>query len=219
MGGVRVRPSRPKRLIVLGVIAGLLSVPTIASAGGGPQPVVFKDNQFVPATSQETTAPQSTFIWDRQAGSVGSHNIRQDVNLFRSGDPSASFDHYTRRPSAGTFHYYCENHGSPTSGMQGKLRVTPVVGRGFTDSTFSVLWASADTNTGTAFDVRFRVAGGQWQDWRNDTTKFSGHFGHNGNPTTVVPATQYDFKARSEKASNPQKRSDWSPPYEIVATS
>jgi plastocyanin len=217
--GVRVRPSCPTRLILLGVLAALLAVPTFASAGGGPQPVVFKDNQFVPAISPETTAPQSTINWNREAGSVGSHNIRQDDKLFRSGNPSASFSSYSRRPSAGTFHYYCENHGSPTSGMQGKLRVTPVVGRGFPDSTFKVLWASADTNTGSAFDVRFRVPGGEWRNWRNDTTKFSGHFGRNDRPVAVVPGAEYDFQVRSEKASNPAKRSNWSPPYEIFSPS
>jgi plastocyanin len=138
-------------------------------------------------------------VWDWQ--SSRRHNVRQDKQLFRSGDPTTDDSTtFTRRFSAGIFHYYCEVHGSPTGGMDGVVRVRPVTSDGPAGLPFTVEWATAGSNTGGAFDVQYRVGSGDWIDWKTDTIESSDVFGEADDPVAVESGVTYRFRARSQKS-------------------
>lgn len=190
----------------------LLALPALAHAvDGGPTQISINDDFFDPdrATRDFETGP--SFHWSRSIGSTNQHNVRQDDKLFLSGNPTTGPIELSVNGSAGSFHYYCEVHGSPSGGMDGVVRVRPGLDQAPDGRPFTVIWADVNTNTGGAFDVRFRVGSGDWRTWKNDTEKFQAVFGRNGKPIRVRPDKVYKFQARSEKASNHSKHSDWSP--------
>lgn len=198
-----------KRLALLGMLVAIGMLHTEAVAGG--QTVSVQNNLFAPdeATLAE---PGLAIDWDWVGGGFP-HNVRQDDLLFRSGpttsSPAASFQ---RVFSAGTFHYYCENHGFPTGGMDGVIRVRPIIGDAPVGLPFTVRWATSTTNTGGVFDVRYRVNDGPWRTWRTDTTRVASRFGVNDMPIRVRPGRTYRFRARSQvDAGSPTAVSGWSP--------
>ena len=208
---------RRRRYGLMAALAVLFIVPPLALAGSPPTEIQVGDNFFNPDSPPARSFVSGTgFHWSRAAGSTGQHNIRQDGKLFRSGNPTNGTIDYGITASAGTFHYYCEFHGSPSGGMDGVVKATPS-NLGFTASSFTVQWANSSTNTGNQFDVRFRVNDGKWRIWKNNTAKFQGEFGKNGKPVTVVPGSgkTYDIEARSEKAGT-SRRSGWSPKLTVV---
>jgi hypothetical protein len=145
------------------------------------------------------------------------HNVREDSLLFYSGgleaDRAVPFE---RHFSAGTFHYYCEEHGSPAGGMAGLIRVDLLYADAPTGRPFTVRWASHVTQTGSVFDVRFRVDGGRWRTWKADVQTFKGTFGRDGKPVQVRPGHAYDVQARSQKTASADDRvSRWSPILEV----
>jgi plastocyanin len=204
------------RRLTLAVLGALLVLPAVAS--GGVTPVItIKDDVFDPTVPTKGTGGFTNYHWQRDPLATDEHNVRQDDKLFRSGDPTTNpaFS-YTVAVSAGTFPYYCEIHGGPNGeGMHGKIKVRPGISN-VTPNSFDVAWAAPLTETGNAFDVRYRVNGGNWKTWKNDTSKRGGTFGENNNPVDVKPGKTYDIEARSEKANKPKKRSDWSPAASIV---
>jgi plastocyanin len=205
-----MRPSRRKRLVLLGAIAGLLVAP-VAFAGTAPTEIKVgapAQNVFVPANPPAKDVAQgATFHWSRGAGNALPHNVAQDDGLFSSGSPTSGPINFSRRASAGTFPYHCDFH----FGMTGTIRARPSL-TGTSIPTIILQWARSDTNTGKAFDVHYRVAGGDWKKWRNDTEKLQGTFGRNDKPIHVETGETYSFRARSEKSvSQPGKRSGWSP--------
>jgi plastocyanin len=146
------------------------------------------------------------------------HNVREDSRLFYSGgvqtDRPTPFE---RHFSAGTFHYYCEEHGSPAGGMAGLVRVDLLHADAPAGRPFTVRWAGHLTQTGSAFDVRFRVDDGRWRNWKTDIKAFKGTFGRDGRPVRVRPGRDYDFQARSQKSiSAGNRRSGWSPILEVL---
>jgi hypothetical protein len=94
--------------------------------------------------------------------------------------------------------------------MDGTVKVRPAIFNK-TVSTFGVRWSPGTNDTGNAFDVRYRVDGGTWKVWKNDVAAAQAIFGANAKPVPVRRGHTYDVQARSEKASDPSKRSDWSP--------
>jgi plastocyanin len=146
--------------------------------------------------------------WAR-AGTGDLHNVREDNLIFRSGDPTDGRIDYSRSFSAGSFHYYCEVHGSASGGMDGVVKVKPKVSAAPEGNPFTVAWANDGTNTGSAFDVQFKVGSGDWRSWKTNTSSASGVFGNNGNPVRVDAGTKYSFRARSQKTDGDE--SGWSP--------
>lgn len=151
----------------------------------------------------------STVRWTRQTGSLNQHNVRQTKRLFRSGDPTLGAIDYTVVFSAGTFPYYCEIHR--LFGMSGVIRVPVRLAATPAGRPFTVRWATKASNSGSIYDVQFRVAGGAWRTWRSDVEALKGVFGKNGRPVTLKKGTKYSFRARSQHSVNARRVSRWSP--------
>jgi plastocyanin len=204
---------RSRRALLLGVIGTLLAVP-VAFAGSTTTLItvgVGDTNTFTPDDVTKSLNSGTAFEWKRAPGALKKHNVYQDDKLFSSGSPTASpsFD-YTRIASAGSFHYFCQVH----SQMTGFIRATPGAFN-VTSTTFDVDWATPSTNTGKAFDVRYRINDGKWKTWKNDTTKLQATFG-NGKPANFTAGKKYEIQARSEKSkAKPKQRSGWSPSAQV----
>ena len=185
----------------------LVSLAFPAPAGAAAKEVSVCDRYFSP--DQTTIAVGQVVRWT-SAGSSEPHNVRQDWSLFRSGDPVLEID-YSVRFSAGTFHYFCEIHGGRSAGMDGKVFVPVKVAEGPTGPSFSVVWATGETRSGSRFDVQYRVGSGDWLTWHRDTRAVKGTFGDGGSPEVVVPGTSYRFRTRSQKGTTAKAVSGWSP--------
>jgi plastocyanin len=206
-----------RRALKLTVVVAALVLPAVAFGRAATQ-VQVKDNAFSPnAPPLRAFQHGASFHWQRAPSSVGFHNVRQDDKLFRSGNPTTGAINLTVNASAGSYHYYCEIHGSPTGGMSGVVKVRPTFNAAPTGTPFTVIWADSATNTGKAFDVRYRVgASGAWKIWRNDTSQFQSVFGLNNQPVAVVAGKTYQFQVASEQAGDHSKRSDWSPTLSVT---
>lgn len=141
-------------------------------------------------------------------GTNDPHNVREDSKIFRSGAATRSPISYKRVFSAGTFHYFCEKHGFKGGGMDGLVRVPVKVMADPQGLVFTVRWATAGSNTGTAYDVQYRVGSGSWKTWKNDTNGAAGAFGKADDPVAVESGEAYSFRARSLKGD---AASRWSP--------
>jgi plastocyanin len=199
-----------RRFLVISATAALLALPAVA--GAAPREINANDDFFSPSKpAARNFQAGGSFHWSRGAGSIDSHNIRQDDKLFRSGDPVSGPINFSINASAGSYHYYCELHGSRHGGMSGVVKVRP---RAVPDSVAGevlVRWADSNTNTGSRFDVRYRVDHRKWKLWKNDTRKLQGRFGHNDRPVNFnLNRHTYKIEARSERRQV-SKRSDWSP--------
>ena len=80
--------------------------------------------------------------------------------------------------------------------MRGTVRVAPTVSSAPAGLNFTVKWAAAGTNTGTSFDVQYRVGSGPFKTWRTNTTAKSLVFGRGG-PVAVARGKTYTFRVRS----------------------
>jgi len=201
--------ARIRRVAALAVGAACL-IPASA-VGGTTEVVTVADNSFDPETLPvDLGAPVH---WGSLGPTVNDHTVMQDKGLFKTGaSTSISF---TRVPSAGTFPYYCRFHGDKGGrGMSGVLKVEPDVGslksarRG--GAVFQIAWADG-SDTGDQFDVQYKVGNHKWKYWKKNTSQVGGLFGASGKPVTVQKGKFYRVRARSEKSSNPRKRSGWSP--------
>jgi hypothetical protein len=167
------------------------------------------------APAARNLASGTSFHWSNGGGSTRAHNVRQDAKLFYSGGPTTGSINFSIRASAGTYHYYCELHGSATEGMAGVVKVRPISLAAPDGLPFTVSWAlggTTPTNTGNQFDVQYRVGTTTtWKVWKNDTSARSGVFGQNGQPVQVQSGRIYQFRARSQKSTNPNQPSGWSP--------
>jgi plastocyanin len=204
-------------------IAVGLALPTFAF-GRTATNISIKDNFFTP----ETPAARSfqtgpSFHWSRAAGSGGAHNVFQDAGLFKSGGLTSGPINFTISASAGSYHYYCQLHGSPAGGMAGVVKVKPSFNAAPTGNPFTVIWADSGTNTdGNStqtgkFDVQYKVQPSTtWKVWKNDTTQFKAVFGLNNLPVQVMPGKKYDFRVRSENPTNTAKASGFSPTLTVT---
>ena len=173
------------------------------------------DDEFVPQ-NVNTAVNAAGVQWDWGAGTNNDHNVRQDDKLFRSGNTTDSGTYLVGNPSAGTFPYYCEAHGSPGSGMHGTLKIKPdqvATKTKLGEVQIGVQWAEGDLETGDRFDVQYRVGNKDWKGWKQHTAKVEGAFGKNGNPVEVKPGTTYKFRARSREGN---KQSGFSPALKVT---
>jgi plastocyanin len=201
--------------LTIAALGAALALPALAF--GAPTNIQVKDDFFQP----QNPAPRplqtgASFHWQRGAGSNGEHNVRQDAGLFNSGPPTSGSINFSISASAGSYHYYCSAHGSPAGGMTGMVKVRPIFSAAPTGNPFTVTWANSGTNTGKAFDVRYKVGAGTFKIWRNDTSAFKGVFGQNMKPVPVMLGKTYHFQVRSEQASNHAKFSGWSPTLSVT---
>jgi plastocyanin len=202
-----------KRLMFVVVVAGLAYA---SVAYGAASQIKVDDDFFSPAAPPvRNVVAGASFQWQRAAGSTGRHNVREDSKLFYSGTATTGPINFSVSASAGSYHYYCEFHGSETGGMDGVVKVRPTFNANPTGNPFTVIWALTGTNTGNQFDVRYRVGtAGTWKTWKNDVTGRSGVFGLNGVPVVVSPGQTYQFQARSQKT--PTQPSGFSPTLTVT---
>jgi plastocyanin len=203
-----------RRYLLAGAAAALLALPALAFGGTTTTVTVEANNAnaFGPKTVKKTVGDGGIhWQWGTDGTTSLVHNVRQDDKLFYSGKLTttnpAGFDVV---PSAGGFHYYCELHGFRNGGMAGTVKIKPAIFDQLAKS-FGVRWSAESNDTGNAFDVRYRVDGGKWKKWKKDVTRAKAKFGVKGKPVRVRAGHTYDVEARSEKKSNPSKKSDWSP--------
>lgn len=197
-----------RRYLLIGATVALLAVPALAF-GRATTTVAVNDNFFSPQTATKTVAA-GAIQWQWNGSN---HNVRQDVKLFYSGLPTSAPHSFSVIPSAGSFHYYCEVHRS--IGMQGTIKIRPQIFNKNATS-FGVRWSPRTGDTGGKFDVRYRVNGGDWKIWKNDTTSAQATFGLNGKPVPVRAGRTYDVQARSEKSTDTTKTSGWSPAARVT---
>ncbi|MDQ4005497.1 MAG: hypothetical protein M3135_04230 [Actinomycetota bacterium] len=181
------------------------------AAGAADTGVMIEDNRFVPRGVVEMVGERVS--WTRAPGSVEPHNVREDERLFRSGPVTEGPIAFVAVLSAGSFHYFCEAHGSQVGGMDGVVRVSPLVDGGPTGRRFTVTWATNDASTGSRFDVQFRRGGGRWEEWKEDTRSLRGIFGKHGDPERARDGARYRFRARSGRG---EAESRWSPVASFV---
>lgn len=191
--------------------AVVLLAATPNAHAGTPSPVTIgvRDNFFSPIDS--ATLPYGTTVtWEWQLTSA-SHNVVEDHGLFSSGVPTAvPGTTASATVSAGTFHYVCETHTD--NGMRGTLHVAPSASAGPTGNRFHVGWAVPGTDTGSVFDVQFRVDGGRWKSWLRNSSEPSATFGEGGVPAKARAGRRYGFRVRSqEDALSATAVSLWSP--------
>jgi plastocyanin len=190
--------------VVLATIAALIVLPMTSALAV--YEVAVDDNSFAPEEAKVAAGGQ--VHWSRAIGSTGTHNVHQDDALFHSGPVTSGPIDYTITVSAGTYHYFCQQHGSQTGGMdgvvKGKIKILDVPA----GLKFTVGWATDGTDTGSAFDVQYKVGAGDWKNWKNDTSQLEDVFGQDGDPVPVRADKTYRFRARSQEGVDV---SGWSP--------
>jgi plastocyanin len=186
------RRGRLVRGLALGtVLTGLLATSVSAATTN----VDVSDNRvFTPPSV--TAAVGGNVHW--QASGTDDHSVTQDQGLFNSG-PAAPGVNFTRKFSAGTFRYHCEQHGA--QGMRGQVRVAPRVGAAPAGLPFTVTWAVRGTNTGNRFDVQYRVGTGAWKNWKTNTSSRNAVFGARSAPVRVRAGKSYSFRVESKSAA------------------
>jgi hypothetical protein len=201
-----------RRSLIISAAAVVLALPAVA--GAAPRKIDVGDDFFSPKNPPARNFENGpSFRWSRGVGSTGDHNIRQDDRLFRSGNLTTGPINFAINASAGSYHYYCELHRS--SGMAGRVKVRPIAETDHALGEVEVVWADANTDTGSRFDVRYRVDQRKWKTWKNDTPSFHAAFGHNDNPVDYRPNRHtYKIEVRSERR-RVKKHSDWSPPLTL----
>jgi plastocyanin len=202
-------------------VAALVAAAALAApASAGDTDTILVDDDFY--DPEKYSGSIGTDVrWLSDSGALLAHNVRASGKLFNSGPLTTDTD-YTISPSAGTFAYYCLEHGTRGGGgMAGKLKIPPrqaATKRGV--DVIGVAWAEGSNNTGDRFDVRYKGPGtdGKYKSWLKNTDEEEGIFGEGDDPANVRPDKNYSFRVRSEDSSDPSKRnSDWSPTLKVTA--
>ena len=201
-----------RRYLLIGTAAALLAIPALASGRATTNVELTNANAYAPANVTKNVGAGSIhWQWGTSGSTFAAHNVRQDNKLFYSGGLTPSNPAgYTITPSAGSFHYYCELHGSKSGGMAGTINIRPAIFNK-TASSFGVRWSPGTNQTGNDFDVRYRVDGGAWKTWKFRVAAAQAVFGANNMPVRVRPGHTYDIQARSLRSTNRFKISGWSP--------
>src|SRR5919109_1368158 len=143
----------------LAIVVLALAVLGPAAAQAASTEVTVNDNlTFTPATV--TVAVGDDVHWTRP-GAGPPHNIVEEHGIFRNCDPQSTPFMYTRTFSGGTFRYFCEVHVG--SGMIGFVKVPVTITAAPPGRPFTVRWSLPGTDTGSSWDVQFRVGSGVWR--------------------------------------------------------
>jgi plastocyanin len=172
-----------------------LALPAFAAAQGAPREVAVSDDFFDPENVGFDAGSASVhWAWS----TTNQHNVRQDDRIFYSGGPATTGD-FTVTPSAGSFGYYCELHGSDGGiGMAGQIKVKPTAT--VSGNRATLVWANDATDTGTQFDVRQKVGKKKPKVVEEKTRELEGAF------KLRSGKNQFQVRSRQGKAA-----SDWSP--------
>jgi plastocyanin len=199
-----------RRVPLISAVALAVTLALPATAGAPPREIDIRDDSFAPKKPRTRNfQPGPSFRWTNVGGTDNRHNVRQEDRLFSSGGLTSGAINFTIRASAGSYRYFCTLHRS--DGMTGRVKVRPIDVPDSLSGQILVRWANSNTNTGSRFDVRYRVDQRRWKTWKNDTRAFSANFGRNDNPVDYRPSIHnYKLKVRSERRKV-SKRSDWSP--------
>ncbi len=82
---------------------------------------------------------------------------------------------------------------------------------------FRAAWADKSSDVTGTYDVPLSGwATARGASGRRDTRKRKALFGE-GSPAELVPGEEYSISARTQKATNPTRRSRWSPPLVVTA--
>ncbi|MGH2682252.1 MAG: hypothetical protein ACRDIX_03345 [Actinomycetota bacterium] len=189
-----------RRLALLLLVSALLP---LTPAGAVTKEVTIGDNFFTPDAAGITVG--DSVHWTRGVGSINSHNVHEEGGLFHSGPTTTGPIDYEAVFSAGTFYYFCQFHGSA---MDGFVRVPVRIKRAPDGRPFTVRWAAQASETGSVYDVQFRVGSGDWRKWKRDTAALNGVFGKNRWPVRVRNGVRYSFRARSQDGTVVSR---WSP--------
>jgi hypothetical protein len=201
-------------VLVLAVFAVGLVVPSASSAAL--LNIHVYDDFYSPDNAQDASFqfldidnPNIEFDWGDFNGDTTSanHDVQQVKGMFKSGDPKKT-GKYELQASGGTYKYLCTVH----QGMKGSFGIIPDLNL-ISETQARLTWANKFTETGKAFDVRYRVNAGKWKLWQKHTKKFRGTFGKNSKPVAAdFEHHAYDFEARTYKGKkSKKKRSGWSP--------
>jgi plastocyanin len=204
-----------RRSLIISAAAVALAMALPAASGAVPRQINVGDDFFSPRSpTARNFSPGPSFRWQSVPAAFSDHNVRQDDRLFSSGRPEDPLA-FRINASAGSYHYYCTLHGSRQGGMAGRVKVRPIAVPDSLVGEIEVRWADSNTNTGSRFDVRYKVDQRRWKKWKNDTSGFRAFFGRNDNPVNYNPNRHnYKIKVRSER-KRVKKRSDWSPPLRL----
>jgi len=206
-----------RRYLLIGTAAALLAIPALASGRATTSVELTDSNTYTPPNvTKNVGAGAIHWEWGTSGHTFAAHNVYQDQKLFSSGSLTNNKPAgYTVTPSAGSFHYYCQLHGSPSGGMAGTIKIRPTVFNR-TATSFGVRWSPGTNQTGNRFDVRYRVDGGKWKTWKSHVAAAQAVFGGSGVPVNVKPGHTYEVQARSEKSTNLSKASGWSPSARVT---
>ena len=185
-----------RRRLVRGAVLGAAVTGLLASSVSAATTEVAANDSKRFSPSTVTTGLGSSVHWTAPGTDV--HSVRQDAGMFDSGNPTSSLN-FTREFSAGTFRYHCEEHGD--QGMRGVVRVAPSTKAGPRGLPFTVAWAARGTNTGTRFDVHYRVGSGRWKVWQRSTTARAKVFGARNRPVTLRRGKTYSFRVKSRSGT------------------
>ena len=125
-------------------------------------------------------------------GGSGSHNVYEVGGIFSSGSASTA-TYFNRLFSAGTFSYLDQSNPTMTGVVKAKMKTAASP----TGNPFTVTWATAKTNTGTRFNVQYKVGTGSWKTWLSNTTALKGVFGAKGSPIVPAAGKKYSFRVQS----------------------
>jgi plastocyanin len=192
---------------VLIVLVAALALPAAANAQGTVTEIATGDDFFNPENvSAEVGSGSFHWQWGPLA-TRNQHNVVEQNKLFNSGPPALSGD-FTTTPSAGTFLYVCEIHGSISSsgqpiGMAGEIAVKPTATP--KGKKALITWATETTDTGTQYDIQQKVGSKDPKIVEKKTSDLSGAF-------KLKPGTKYQFQVRSRQGS---ATSDFSPKLKL----
>ena len=201
-------------------IAALTACAALAApaSAGDTETILVGDDFYDPEKYSGSIFTDVHWLPDPEA--ADEHNVVASGKLFDSGALVADTD-YTIGPSAGTFSYFCESHGTRSGkGMAGTLKIPPsdaATKRG--NDIFGVQWADDNSTTGDRYDVRYKAPStdGKYKTWLKNQTEVEGVFGQGNDPVNVKPGKTYSVQVRSEDSSDPNKRkSGWSPALKLV---
>jgi len=185
------------------------------AASAAPTEITFGGISFTPNDVTVNFVPgENTFEWNRDEPVAKTfHSVTSTGGNFGVG-PS-SFTDFDLRASAGTYPYYCVNHGSGGSGpMAGVVAVRPIV-TGADNDSYDVVWADGGTQTGSTFEARWKKDGqDKWKRWSSFESN-GRTFGQQDKPTDVKQNKTYLLQIRSRFPGT----SKWSPKLTLTQPS
>ncbi len=208
-----------RRSLVIAAAAVALVLALPAFGGAAPREINVGDDFFAPKNPPARgTSPTAAASAGRTA--AGRAIPTTSARTTGCSPPARLTDgpiDFSIRASAGSYHYFCyaPRHSRAPARHDGRVKVRPIRFSGSRSGEIGVRWANSNTNTGSRFDVRYKVGQGRWKTWKNDTAAFRAFFGRNDRPVNYRPNRRnYKLKVRSER-KDVSKRSDWSPVLRI----